>query len=146
MVWLLQLANLQCPCLGLTSNQLRVLLFSCIKGAIRESFSISPRKGEIPSRHVLPARAPGYELPGDSWDLKIGTEERMRARFLWRPEVEAAEEPQRDALNLYIPPSLSTCLLVPHKRSPHPQAAFLFLLQHHSGLKSIFIFFVSDCT
>lgn len=52
MVWLLRLANLRCPCLGLTSNELRELPFTCIKGAIRESFSISPHKWERPSRHV----------------------------------------------------------------------------------------------
>lgn len=54
---------MRCPCLGLTSNELRELLFSCIKGAIRESFSISPPRGDIPSRHVhLPCDCPPSAL------------------------------------------------------------------------------------
>lgn len=76
----------------------------------RASQFLPAKQRYLPGMFYLPVgllshcthNAPGYELPGDSWDLKIGTQERMRVRLLWRPEVEAAEEPQRDALYLHI--------------------------------------------
>lgn len=75
MVWLLQLANLRSPCLGLTSNELRELLFTCIGGTISEASQFRPTNEKRPSRHVpLPHDSPCESLTvllvwELSWDL-----------------------------------------------------------------------------
>lgn len=139
MMWLLQLANPQCPCLGLTRNELRELLFSCIKGAIRairERISISAPKGEIPSRHVLPATwllshcnhgASGCEIRGTQGTIRSGQREGWGSGFC---RAGRQRTPQRDASHLYINhlfllppfPPASWCLV---NLLPTPQAAFL---------------------
>lgn len=141
MVWLLQLTNLQCPCLGLTSNELRELLFSCIKGAIREASQfLPPMERHLPGIFYLPCDCPptahtaplGWNLPWNPETLKPGQR---------KDEDQASAEPRGKALLqtcalTILPPSCLTCLSCLINPSPPPQAAFFFPFQRHSGLCS----------
>lgn len=156
MLWPLKLASLQCPCLGLTSNELRVLLFSCIKGAIRESFSISPPKGKKPSRQFyLP-----YGCSPTALTVSQGTHGTLRSRRRkgWgsgscgdcRSEAEAAEAaPERCSESVLnhslLPPSLPAffCLI---NLLPDPKQLSSFCYSITLGLAPIFISFQNDCT
>lgn len=156
MLWRLKLASLQCPCLGLTSNELRVLLFSCIKGAIRESFSISPPKGKKPSRHVLSAHTAALLLHSVSQGTHGTLRSRQRkgwgsgSRGDCRSEAEAAEAApegcSEPVLNhSLLPPSLPAffCLI---NLLLHPKQLFSFCYSITLGLAPIFISFQNDCT
>lgn len=148
MVWLLQLANLQCPCLGLTSNELRELLFSCIKGTIREASQfLPPMERYLPGIFNLPCDCPptactvprGVGAPLESWDLKTWAEEKTRIRLLQSPEAEGA---QRVASNLcvYHYSSHPTCLPCPINPSPLPKQLSSFVTTPHWALLIIISF------
>lgn len=91
MVWLLQLANLRSPCLGLTSNELSELLFTCIGGAIREASQFHPTNEKRPSRHVpwlhdslwITHCAPGVGVILGFMTLKTWAEVKSKVR-LWQ--------------------------------------------------------------
>lgn len=144
MVWLLQLANLRCPCLGLTSNELRELPFTRIKGAIRECFSISPHKWERPSRHVpLPRDCSctslwcpwRQELPLGLMGLKTWAERRLK--FIQAPADQGGLQGCFEFLSPFSP-ALSGLI----NPSP-PPVAFFLQLQHHSGLCSFLFVSIS---
>lgn len=108
MIWLLQLANLQCPCLGLVSNELRALLFSWIKGTMKEASQFLPPEGrqlaglfslacDCPPRHSVPLGWGGYSR--DSQDIKTWVGERKRVRLLQSLKAEEAGTVLRVASN-----------------------------------------------
>lgn len=145
MVWLLQLTNLQCPCLGLMSNELRDLLFRCIKGAIREASQfLPPVERYLPGMFYLPCDCPptactvplGWKLPWNPETLKPGQRKQWGSGFC---RAQRQKEPkgllQTCALT-FIPPSCLTCLSCLINPSPPSQAAFFFPFQRHSGLCS----------
>lgn len=130
MVWLLQLTNLQCPCLGLTSNELRELLFSCIKGAIREASQfLPPMERHLPGIFYLPCDCPptahtaplGWNLPWNPETLKPGQRKRWGSGF-------CRAQRQSVTSNLCIDHSsslLSHLPFVPHKPFTPSPSSFL---------------------
>lgn len=137
MVWLLQLANLHCPCLGLTSNELSCyLLLSRAPLEMLLNFSPQMRDLAVTNRpqdcSLHHSWALGWELPRCLWDWELGQKEGWGSgsgRQSWPKWFKTCTS----TTNSSVPLAAFSGLLKP---STPPPVAFLFLLQHHSGVGS----------